>query len=347
MESDRKKMTRMVPLSTISALIAGLNNLGFDTESLLGTIGVSQDDLEAPFSMVPNEYYEKLWMLAVAKDPSPDLPSRAAMVTPFGAFGLVDHLSGSAQTVGEGLVTLQFYFRFVASTLELQIEHTDGDWVWILNREESKTLAMMTDLWSVSMLINRFQMMTNGFQVDKVALTQPAFIPSKSFTRDMMNAAIMFNQPMAGIKLGTGVWNLRSLAANPSLHKTLKLLAEREEIKSFENTPISIIVQRQFPDALQSGKYSAEHIAKSLNLSLRTFQRYLAGEQVTFRQLLDDYRKEETIRMLKQGDYSITEIVHSLGYREQSSFNRAFKRWTGITPSAWIARSEGNQNDMT
>jgi AraC-like DNA-binding protein len=340
-------MTRMVPLSAISALVAGFNNLGFETESLLRALGVSQEHLETPISLVPIEYYEKLWAMAVSRDPSPDLPSRAAMATPFGAFGLIDHLTGSAQTVGEGFVTLQFFFQLAASTIELQIEHTDGDWIWILNRDESKTLAMITDQWTVAMLINRFRSMSSEFYVDKVALTQPVFIPSKSFRHDMMNASIMFDQPMAGIKLGTGVWKLRSLAANPSLHKTLKLLAEREEIKSFENTPISIIVQRQFPDALQSGKYSAEHIAKSLNLSLRTFQRYLAGEQVSFRQLLDDYRKEETIRMLKQGNYAITDIVHSLGYHEQSSFNRAFKRWTGITPSAWIAKSEGNSSDMT
>jgi AraC-like DNA-binding protein len=335
-------MKRMVPLSTISAMIAGLINVGFESESLLDAIGVSQQQLDDPFSSVPSEYFERLWMLAVSKDPSPDLPSRAAMATPFGAFGLIDHLAGSAQTVGEGFLTLQFFFQLVATAIELQIEHTNGDWVWILNRHDSKPLAMITDLWSVAMLINRFRSLTKTFQVEKVVLTQPAFIPSKSFERDMMMAPITFCQPMAGIKLATGVWNSRSHGANPSLQRTLKILAERVEIKTFEEMPFRVIVQRQFPGAIQSGEYTAEHIAKNLNLSLRTFQRYLAGEQVSFRQLLDNYRKEETFRMLKQGDYSIANIVHSLGYNEQSSFNRAFKRWTGVTPSEWIAKAENN-----
>ena len=339
-------MKRMVPLSTISAMIAGLINVGFESESLLDAIGVSQQQLDDPFSSVPSEYFERLWMLAVSKDPSPDLPSRAAMATPFGAFGLIDHLAGSAQTVGEGFLTLQFFFQLVATAIELQIEHTNGDWVWILNRHESNSLAMKTDLWSVSMLINRFRRLVRGFQVDKIGLTQPAFTPSKSFIQDMTGASIMFSQPMAGIKLAADMWNVRSLGANPSLHKTLKALANQAEIKTFEETPISVIVQRQFPKAIQSGEYSAEHIANKLNLSLRTFQRYLAGEQVSFRQLLDDYRKKEAIRMLKQSDYSITNIVYSLGYNEQSSFNRAFKRWTDVTPSEWNAMSEENKGDM-
>jgi AraC-like DNA-binding protein len=60
-------------------------------------------------------------------------------------------------------------------------------------------------------------------------------------------------------------------------------------------------------------------------------------EQLTFKQILDAYRQDEAVRLTNtSGDKSLVQIAHALGYNEQSSFARAFKRWTGKTPSAWL-----------
>jgi AraC-like DNA-binding protein len=59
-------------------------------------------------------------------------------------------------------------------------------------------------------------------------------------------------------------------------------------------------------------------------------------EQLTFKQILDAYRQDEAVRLMLSGDKSLVQIAHALGYNEQSSFTRAFKRWTGKTPSTWL-----------
>ena len=58
---------------------------------------------------------------------------------------------------------------------------------------------------------------------------------------------------------------------------------------------------------------------------------------MSFKELLDAYRQEEALRQIERGARSMTEIAYDLGYNEQSSFNRAFKRWTGTTPSRWLS----------
>ena len=96
----------------------------------------------------------------------------------------------------------------------------------------------------------------------------------------------------------------------------------------------------RLPDALRTGRYSAQQMAAQLGLSSRTFQRRLTEEQVTFTQVLDACRYDEALNLLDQGDKSMAEIAYALGYNEQSSFNRAFKRWTGKTPKTW-AKEKG------
>ena len=121
------------------------------------------------------------------------------------------------------------------------------------------------------------------------------------------------------------------------MHATLKTLAQRVEVKAFETAPLAFAVRSQLADAVSAGQFSAEHIAEQLGLPLRTFQRRLSEEQVSFQDLLDSYRQSQAMKMLAHENVTMAEVAYALGYHEQSSFNRAFKRWTGKTPRAWLA----------
>jgi AraC-like DNA-binding protein len=80
-------------------------------------------------------------------------------------------------------------------------------------------------------------------------------------------------------------------------------------------------------------------IAEELSITQRTLQRKLKEAGVSFQQVLDQTRHELAQDYLKQGNLSISEIAFLLGYQEQSSFNHAFKEWTGVNPSAWRGKT--------
>src|SRR5262249_31784735 len=73
-------------------------------------------------------------------------------------------------------------------------------------------------------------------------------------------------------------------------------------------------------------------IASRLGLSLRTLERRLAAEQLTFSTVLDRLRADLARRYLQDEDLPISKIAWLLGYTEVSAFNHAYKRWTGRTP---------------
>ncbi|MBU6351284.1 MAG: AraC family transcriptional regulator [Chloroflexi bacterium] len=88
-----------------------------------------------------------------------------------------------------------------------------------------------------------------------------------------------------------------------------------------------------YGSAVASGTPGGSSESSSEGSSL---QRQLAAESTTFRDLLDIYRQEQALFLLQQGKRDLANVAYSLGYKEQSSFNRAFRRWTGTSPFRWL-----------
>jgi len=74
-------------------------------------------------------------------------------------------------------------------------------------------------------------------------------------------------------------------------------------------------------------------LSQRLRMSERSLQRRLADEGQTFDALLDELRHELALRYLADKTLAIAEVAFLLGYSEPSAFHRAFKRWTGKTPT--------------
>jgi AraC-like DNA-binding protein len=74
-------------------------------------------------------------------------------------------------------------------------------------------------------------------------------------------------------------------------------------------------------------------VAHLLQTSPRTLQRRLKEAGVSYSDLVEHCRREKSCQALVFSRDSIRDIAGSLGYRDVSSFTRAFRRWTGVTPS--------------
>lgn len=80
-----------------------------------------------------------------------------------------------------------------------------------------------------------------------------------------------------------------------------------------------------------------EWVAAKLGTTRRSLQRRLATHGTTFHRLADEMLLRRAEKLLRDGSSSITEIALALGYHDPAHFTRAFRRWTGTTPSAYSA----------
>lgn len=327
-------MSTVIPASTIAAVLAGCAAVGLDTDALLAQVGLERHQLEQPDALLSNLLYHRLWDIAAAADPRPGFPARIGFATPFGAFGPLDHLLGSAATVGAAFHTLSVFFRLVSTTLRIEAEHMSDDWVWI-GKQPTATSDRISDEWTLALIVHRFTALADGFAVTEVWLTHSNTGPAAQYA-DIFGVPVQLGQARAGLHLAPGAWQREVRTANVALHTRLRSLATRSDVQQFTADPLRYLVHIHLPAALRQGQGSIEAMAAQLRLPLRTFQRRLAEEHVTWTEVLDGARKDEAVRMLRRGDTSMADIAYALGYTEQSSFNRAFKRWVGLSPRAWL-----------
>lgn len=98
-------------------------------------------------------------------------------------------------------------------------------------------------------------------------------------------------------------------------------------------------VEGRLLQILHTGDASMELVAQKLGLSRQTLLRRLKDEGTTFEQVLDELRRKLALHYLGGKKVSVNETAYLVGFSDAASFSRAFKRWTGLSPSA--ARENG------
>ncbi|NRF66021.1 AraC family transcriptional regulator [Aquincola sp. S2] len=91
---------------------------------------------------------------------------------------------------------------------------------------------------------------------------------------------------------------------------------------------------RQWLHAFPGQAHSAASVAAALNVSVRTLHRQLAEEGSSLQALKDEARREHAIALLTRSQRPVKQIAAAVGFASEKSFARAFREWTGRTPSA-------------
>ena len=118
--------------------------------------------------------------------------------------------------------------------------------------------------------------------------------------------------------------------------------ADSDLAEAAPRAPVSEHVRRLLRAKLSNKPYSAEAAASYFFVDRRTLHRYLKKERTTFRQVANEVRLEIATELLADPGLSCSEIARLLQFTDPSAFTRAFRRWSGKTPSEWAraARKE-------
>ncbi len=153
--------------------------------------------------------------------------------------------------------------------------------------------------------------------------------PEKHF-----RAPVRYGQPVTKILFSKGLLDLPPKAADPELGRILVRHAD-ELVAKFP------VLERSWSDRVRERLVQGVRgelpplsaVARELGLGERSLQRRLHEEGTTFAELEDGVRRELAQRYLTSSDLTLTEIGWLLGFKDNSAFHRAFRRWTGMTPA--------------
>ncbi len=149
-------------------------------------------------------------------------------------------------------------------------------------------------------------------------------------TYDAPSCQMVFSRPDLSLALVTADPRLERILTACALGRAGRAAAMREDLQDR--------VRQRLALRLGSGRASLETVSKDLGMSSRTLSRKLDDLGTSYFQILETLRDEMAHKYLKETDLGLAQIAHLLGYRSLSSFNEAFKRWTGHSPGRFRSK---------
>ena len=237
---------------------------------------------------------------------------------------------------GEIFERSERYFKLLSNTFMWQIRE-EGELSHVhLNREAHRPGLEFSTEASLSATVVVIQAITEK----DLRPTQVTFKhgPPKDLSshKAAFQCPVLFHQPHYAITYKTTDLMTRTAKADDSIHQFLvERVKEETDGLKVVGSKLVFDVDQLVKDALPSGIPSIHQIAEHMGMSNRTLTRRLSEAGASFRDIIKKAQEEVSKDLLKNSTRSIAEIAFETGFSEQSAFNRAFKRWTGMAPVAF------------
>lgn len=338
--AEAEASTHCVFASVVLVLVSFAESLGLERARIFAIAGLEPGALDDPDEMVPYEALVRIWQELVARHPREPLGLRyATLITP-AALGVVGYAVRHAKDGHEALaLTLRFsrlvdpFLRFaVAREGELHVVRLEHEPRVVEMVEPLEMLVLATVLMATSLF-------AEGTRPEEVLFRHPARHPPELYA-DVLGfdppVPVRFGASFDGVVFPSVLLDapVRTADARMAMYLARHAEALLEDVLDVD-APLEERVRHAIRSALPSGDVTAEEIAKTLRTSVRTLQRELQERGTSLSHEVDHARKERALVLLRRPELTVAEVAFMLGYAESRVFLRSFKRWTGLTPTAF------------
>ncbi|MDP2229135.1 MAG: AraC family transcriptional regulator ligand-binding domain-containing protein [Moraxellaceae bacterium] len=154
--------------------------------------------------------------------------------------------------------------------------------------------------------------------------------------------AMRFARPATLLRLPRHYLDLRPVLADPLASQQAIALCERELALASDNeADITTRVRAELRRRDDAGYPGLDAVAARLCISARTLKRQLQTQGTSFLLLLEEVRRRDAHDLLEHSELPMQQIAAQLGYVNPANFTRAFRQWTGESPSRYRARLRG------
>jgi len=149
-----------------------------------------------------------------------------------------------------------------------------------------------------------------------------------------LQAPIELGAPLEQLELDAALLQSAVATADPELAAYFEGVLHQAAGSTVDEDPLLQDVRRFIRKQLAHGAPTAAEAASAVGLGQRTLQRRLSALGRTYGDVVEDTRRTMADLLLADPRMSLAEVAYLLGYTEQASFFRAFRRWFGTTPGA-------------
>jgi AraC-like DNA-binding protein len=199
---------------------------------------------------------------------------------------------------------------------------------------EERTYRSLVDEWLGNW---RGWLGSSGIRFESVRSTLAEVADIRPYEH-ALGCEVVTSQTADEIHLSLSTLHTRPDLANSRVHG-LMVAHCTDSLAALEQKDILIERVKREVAALDYHRVDSDRIAHRLRTSARTVRRNLASQGTSFHDVVMEQRMTLAKRYLKDPGLPIKQISSSLGYSDISSFHRAFRSHTGLTPGQF----RGNQ----
>jgi AraC-like DNA-binding protein len=334
--ADPRYDEAIFPTDLLLALAQIAPERGVDPVRLCRGLGFSVEDLTKPATRVSYRQASLMIQRSLAAISDPALGLTLGARGTLGSMGLIGHAMAMCKTLGDAMA-LGLQNLVLTGAVGYNIElRGDGPLIWmeLEHRFPDPDIQAFITEEAFSSSHTYARALTGG----ALRMTQVDFVHADSgyaaFAREVFGAPVNF-----GCKHNRFVieakWLMHAVPTHHPLGLTqalemLEVYKRKEQAKDDLCSAVELAAYKTLTRGI-----SLEEIAQELNMSGRTLRRRLALSGMSFETLVENVRKTRALSLLTHSDIAVDRVASETGYSDVRNFRRAFKRWTGVSPSEY------------
>ncbi|MEO0347134.1 MAG: helix-turn-helix domain-containing protein [Pseudomonadota bacterium] len=303
--------------------------LGLDWADVLESSGLAESRGDPNNPVVSSEEFCQLWNTMVSMSDVPDIPKTLGLRMASGPAIPILFAMTTAPDLETGLSRFARY-KHIFGPVRFSISRTLDEFT--LRIDSDPAHIDLPPSLSSGQIINMHAtariLATRPFSPTRIRLPLPE--------DERFRLADVFDQiPTAGApSISYMALHVKTpfVSRNDALWQATENDLKAQALIMAGDSPMTHRVRATILEALGTAEPTLAYVGTRLGMSKSTLFRRLRDEGASFQDLLETTRTELAQRYLQSSDLSNQQIAHLLGYRDTTAFQRAFRRWTGMTP---------------
>ncbi|HKP62554.1 MAG TPA: AraC family transcriptional regulator [Polyangiales bacterium] len=249
-------------------------------------------------------------------------------------FNPLSHLITHSETLRQGFESLSKFHRLLSDQPSFHLSE-QGDQVTVRYFSLASEGAAIQRFASEMLVHGVFRMIRTfspHAQLQRVNFEYPAPAYHPEYAR-VFERAVHFDQAFTGVVFDRALMDVVSPYRDGDVCDALRAIAERRILGVTQRAPFSLRVRERLVQQGPARRTDMNAVARSLGLSARSLRRRLAAEGKSYNTVVNEALAIIAKHFLRTKQLTIQEAAYEMGFADTSTFHRAFKRWTGMTPT--------------
>ncbi len=310
--------------------------MSVDIAQLASATGIEASTLETLPDQLPGASYLALMKAAADLSGDPDFGLHVGERISPASYPVLGYTLMSCSNLSHAIAQVTRYEEIIHNLGSFQIDITSDvmKLSWTNALPKTSVSRHITESVLVGVRVFAERLVERPIPIHSLSFTHPAPDHLDELHR-ILGHDITFGAATNTVVCDAAILSWPVAQADASLFPVLQQHAERLLALRSDAPTVVDDVRRALSALLASGDVKLKQVAEKLSIHPRTLQRRLNDAETSFQEVLEELRRDMAEHYLSDVQVSLGEVAFLLGYHDQSSFNRAFKEWTGTSPSIY------------